>query len=304
MAGSRDKQMGFRKKPAGTPAQPPVDYGKVASDNFTNFMSGYNDPSQQSLSYSFDPTSGKFDSTTQGMMTGMNLSKLLTGQTLGDIGQKAKGISSQYEQMANQAPIAGDIALRGAQDQFRKDQAKAGMAGVDMSAANIQNLTNANFAAEAANRQEKRTNLDAFAQNLNAVAGTSMKNIYGQQSLALGKEPSPVVSAGGGMTIICTELARQGYLSSEVMDLDAEYGAFVRATRPEVYNGYIFLATPVVKFMKKSPMFSKFIAIFGVAWAKNMAGEYNTLGSVISTIGEPICGLVGKILKGKLSWQY
>lgn len=98
-------------------------------------------------------------------------------------------------------------------------------------------------------------------------------------------------------TVICTELYRQGYLDKETMRKDANYGLLVRVNKPHVYHGYIYLATPVVSLMRRSKVFTKLISIPGIAWARNMSGDYNLFGKIISHFGEKLCGFVGKIIK-------
>ena len=268
-----------------------------ANRQFSNFMTDYTNPNSGQLSYSFNQRTGEIAPESQGMMQGLNLSKLITGRTIGEIGQEAKDIGERYKKMANQAPISGDLAIKASQDQIAKSNAKAGLSGIDMTAQNIQQRQNANFQAAAANRGEERAAVDAFAKNINAVAGTTMSQTYGQQALAVGKTPGIIPNySSGGLSVICSELYAQGYMSDEIKRKDEIYGKFIRKTRPEIYIGYRFLADPIVKLMKKSSLFTKFISVFGMAWARNMAGDKNLLGKLISNIGEPVCGLIGKVI--------
>lgn len=268
-----------------------------ANNTFSNFLSGYNDPNQNFLSYNYDTKTGALSPDSQGMMQGLNLSKLLTGRTIGEIGQEAKSISDQYKQMANQAPVSGDITIKGSQDAIARSNAKAGLSGIDVTAQNIQQKQNADFGAQVANRTEQRQALDAFAKNINAVAGTTTQQMYGQQALAVGKTPSIIPNySSGGLTVICTELYRQGYMSESIKRADEAYGLAIMANKPEIYIGYRFLADPIVKLMKKSKVFTALVAIPGMAWARNMAGDKNLLGKLISVIGEPICSLIGKVI--------
>jgi len=273
-------------------------FGQQNADRtFSNFLSGYNDPNQNSLNYSFDKKTGEIAPESQGMMQGLNLSKLLTGRTIGEIGQEARSISDQYKQMANQAPVSGDIAIKSSQDSVARSNAKAGLGGIDLTAQNIQQKQNADFGAQVANRTEQRQALDAFAKNINAVAGTTTQQMYGQQALAVGKTPSVIPNySSGGLTVICTELYKQGYMSESIKKADEAYGLAIMANKPEIYIGYRFLADPIVKLMKKSKVFTALVAIPGMAWARNMAGDKNLLGKLISVIGEPICSLIGKVI--------
>jgi hypothetical protein len=107
----------------------------------------------------------------------------------------------------------------------------------------------------------------------------------------------PMQSSGFGNfgTVICTELYRQGYYPDHIYQADVTYGMNIRMNRPEVYWGYRFLAEPIVRRMKRSEAFTALIAFFAVPWARNMAGEKNLTGALVSLIGEPICAFVGRI---------
>lgn len=122
----------------------------------------------------------------------------------------------------------------------------------------------------------------------------------GYAGLRSGSQQVQAPSTGGALgTVICTELYKQGYMSHRVWLHDQDYGTWVKEKRPHVYYGYLFLARPIVKLMERSKVFTKIVSIPGMAWAKNMAGQYNILGHTISLIGEPLCGLIGRIRYGR-----
>jgi len=99
-----------------------------------------------------------------------------------------------------------------------------------------------------------------------------------------------------GSTVICTELYRQGYLTDEIISLDSKFGYELRKVNPDAYSGYIKLATPIVRLMKKNKTFTKIVSIFGVPWANNMAYNNSLFGKIIHNIGLPICTTFGKLL--------
>jgi hypothetical protein len=105
--------------------------------------------------------------------------------------------------------------------------------------------------------------------------------------------------SGGGGTIVCTELNRQGLLSRDVMEKDSEYR---RQNVPlDAYNGYLRLFTPVVQLMRKSRLFTAIVRPFGVATATEMASRVDPtikgtlLGKIILKIGIPICRFAGGV---------
>lgn len=134
-----------------------------------------------------------------------------------------------------------------------------------------------------------------------------------EQGLAIAGQPAPQPQMGllGGVTqeisVICTEMNRQGLLSKNIRLADEVFGSNMKRTRPEVYAGYYCWAKYVVRVMKKSKRFTKFVCFFGLPWAKQMAyeqgylGRGSILGAAIMKVGVPFCALIGKLIlkKGK-----
>jgi hypothetical protein len=49
--------------------------------------------------------------------------------------------------------------------------------------------------------------------------------------------------------------------------------------------------------MKKSTIFTKIVSYPALKWAKHIAGEEpNLFGKLCQSIGEPVCGLIGKVV--------
>lgn len=159
-----------------------------------------------------------------------------------------------------------------------------------------------NAESDIANQEYKKA-----SQSLNEYQKLIGNILKGQTGLELGfagleksGEYVPTPSSGGGLlgTVICTELYIQGYMPYEIYLKDREYGKCIRRDNPHIYTGYIFLASPVVRMMRKSKLVTKIISVPGIAWARNMAGEKNILGSVIGYFGEKVCGIIGRCLYG------
>lgn len=116
--------------------------------------------------------------------------------------------------------------------------------------------------------------------------------------------PLPTVrpGMGGGGTVICTELHRQGLLDDKIYALDAEFGKQYRKDNLDAYRGYLIAAAPVVKLMKKSPNFARAIAIVAKPWYSHMAHkmdpsnhENSALGQKIQEVGTKILPIVYKV---------
>jgi len=100
-------------------------------------------------------------------------------------------------------------------------------------------------------------------------------------------------------TVICTELHRQGYLTGDTYKADVAFGKMMKADHPYVYNGYRFLAQPIVDKMQESPSFTKAVYVIAKPWAEEMAFEMgyaengNLIGRLIMIFGVPVMGLAG-----------
>lgn len=98
-------------------------------------------------------------------------------------------------------------------------------------------------------------------------------------------------------SVICTELNRQGYISDELLVWDGLYR--VRNIDNGTYCGYLTLAMPVVRAMRRSKVVTALARPLGVACANEMAHRVkpdrfdgNIVGKVILKIGMPVCRIV------------
>lgn len=110
--------------------------------------------------------------------------------------------------------------------------------------------------------------------------------------------PAPAPSQGGeSPTVLCTELYRQGLIPLDIYLADSRYGAKLPK---EVVLGYQAWAIPLSKGMARSKVLTSIVAPFVQAWAwemayrENVLSKGNWLGKVLSFIGEPVCGFIGR----------
>lgn len=147
-------------------------------------------------------------------------------------------------------------------------------------------------------QQEYKSQNEALGEYQSLMANilggkTSLEFGYGSLANASQQATPGTQKSNVGGTVICTELHRQGYLSSEILEKDEEYGRLTRLNDVAVYVGYIWLARPIVGLMRKSDMFTSLVSIPALSWAHNMA---NGKVGIIEKIGKPLCRFVGKIL--------
>lgn len=243
----------------------------------------------------------------QGQLAGLNLAATGYGQGLGQIGKDIQGVKSEYDALAKQGgadPVSSAI--------MAQKQGALASASRQLQSSGVRGPAAAAALASVGQKQDADIAASLYGQKfqtLGAQRGLASNMLAGTTALMQGekaanvKMPQAPETSGFMGTVICTELYRQGYYSTDLLVKDIKYGEMIRATKPEVYIGYRLWADSVVKLMKKSKLFTKFVALFAVPWAKNMAGQSNLLGALISTIGEPICGIIGK-LSMKLGAKY
>ena len=104
---------------------------------------------------------------------------------------------------------------------------------------------------------------------------------------------------GGGITVICTELHRQGMMPNEIYEYDALFGEMIRFTNPEAYIGYMTWAPKVVDKMRESKFITNCINVLAKPWSKEMAKrmgaeiDSSLVGYLIMEIGLVICTAIG-----------
>ena len=96
--------------------------------------------------------------------------------------------------------------------------------------------------------------------------------------------------------IICTELERQGLVSTEIWkDMVGAGGLFPQV----VLDGYHLWAQPVVRRMKKSDSFSRKIetlakpVVYQIAAFNGGCGKWSVTGLSMLAVGMPICAILG-----------
>jgi hypothetical protein len=259
-------------------------------------LNDLNNPFSQGGTLSVSGTNNEIS----GRLEGLERARMLTGQNMHQIGQdyqEAYGNIKKRTELSDtgsellRANKAGAVAT--ARQELQQSGVKGGASVGATSQVERAKAYDVNNQLQQAQRQAETDYMNAAKANANFTNSNEMNFA----ALMSGKDMQAPQS--GGMTVICTELYRQGYFPIVVVMADREYGRKLREVNPEVYYGYRLMADPIVKLMQKSKLFTKAVAFFAVPWAFNMAGEYNTLGSLISMFGEPLCYMVGKLFKAE-----
>lgn len=180
-------------------------------------------------------------------------------------------LANRMTQVANQ-----DIA---------RANAKAGLGGVDTTAASIRERRNSIGKSNEIQQSQDQINLSNYGKSISAgIAGTESLGAAGAGK-AVAATPTPTPSYGGGPfgSIICSELYRQGKFSLRQLSGCDRFRASISE---ETYSGYLVIARPIVAVMKKSDKFSNLF----IGWATAISqGKPNTFTKIMM----PICFIIG-----------
>ncbi len=120
--------------------------------------------------------------------------------------------------------------------------------------------------------------------------------LAGTGCAALGFASSIVCSNG---KYVCTELFRQGLLSSELLLADMSFAQHYTEEYPLTRQGYNIIGPALASWMSTSETVTNIVKSFAIPWAEEMAyneGYYdkgNEVGAWVMSIGSVICAFVG-----------
>lgn len=119
----------------------------------------------------------------------------------------------------------------------------------------------------------------------------------------------------GGGSVICTELHRQGLISTEQLSFDTEFASLNLSM--VVMRGYWFWAKPYVRLMQKNTLAGRLATIVGLAVFKRrykaicfvtgVSTKFSMSGYLIRLIGEAMCYAIGCCIvdtpESRLKWK-
>lgn len=227
-----------------------------------------------------------------GRMEGLERAGQVYGMGLDEIGQSTQDIVARRRKALDGQDPATTALHQRKNEQLR--QSKAG-GGTDAQMAQIERLSAADIGQQEFRSQDAA--LDDYQRLVGNIIGGTTSLEMGMGSLGNANTDLQAPQQGSGLgTVICTELHRQGYMTSKTLRKDSAYGEFIRLSDPLVYVGYIWLAMPIVAAMKKSKLFTKIISYPALAWANDMAYDNSRTGKIINKIGQPVCRFIGSLI--------
>lgn len=223
-----------------------------------------------------------------GAIEGLQLGQMLYGQGMADIGKEAADYSSRVKGLLGKDYAGADVQRQLANQALAKNQAALGLGGTHALAAQEQLRRQGSMQAAQMNQDYQDKALALYGKNIGAKQQGMTSTYFGAKGAGQASTPTPVASSGGG-SIICTELYNQGKIS-KIEWLKAT--SFGYSIHPNIYFGYLTIARPIVKLMKKSDKFSNLF----VGWSKSIAKQKPNL---FTRLMMPICFMVGYVRQTK-----
>ena len=242
-------------------------------------------------------------------------------QKMADEGMSEAAREAQRTRMAQQMAQASQMSglkmggmMGGAQGASAAAQQRSLMAQGMMGRANIERdifLANEQAKAQGLTNMsqslaQERSATDAYTSSLGDVKTFDIGQVTAEKQLrgSMGMQYEQMASAeraakmaadaqvkmakaesGGGITVVCTELHRQGQIPTGVWETNQEFGKYLYRVDPYGYYGYISWGLPLAKAMSKSKILTAIVAPFMKGWINYIAGEETLFNKSMYKIG-------------------
>ena len=229
-------------------------------------------------------------------------------EKMADEGMSKAAREAQRTRMAQQMSQAGQMQglkmggmMGGAQGASAAAQQRSLMAQGMMGRANIERdifLANEQAKAQGLTSMseslaQERAATDAYTSSLGevktfdigqAAAETQLKASMGMQyesmasadraaKLAADAQVKIAKAGTGSITVVCTELHRQGQIPTDVWEINQEFGKHLYRVDPYGYYGYLSWGLPLANAMSKSKVVTAIAAPFMKGWINYIAGK-------------------------------
>lgn len=224
----------------------------------------------------------------QGALEGLQFGQLLYGQGIADVGKEAQQYSGMVKGLLNKDYAGADYQRQLANQALAKNEARLGLGATSSLGAQEQLRRQGSMQAAMMNQDYRDKALALYGKNISAKQSGMASQYFAGKGAGQAATPTPVAESGG-MSIICTELYSQGKISKyEYM----RASVFGYSLKQETYFGYLTIATPIVKLMRKSDKFSNLF----IGWAKSIAKQKPNL---LTKAFMPLCWVIGHARKIK-----
>jgi hypothetical protein len=135
---------------------------------------------------------------------------------------------------------------------------------------------------------------DFMVKLVGELANVTAKTVTTETGTATKQSKASSTKASGGLkTVICTELHRQGLLSSALYNHPAATAHF-RNLHPYTIAGYHIWGMGVAERMRTSKLLSYLmLPVAKARYEMVTSGRFNLLGAATIYIGQPVCFVIG-----------
>lgn len=116
-----------------------------------------------------------------------------------------------------------------------------------------------------------------FAQMGAAERGAKLQADASAAAAASSKQ----ASGGGGLSVVCTELHRQGLITTKVWNNNTEVGKYTYENARYNYKGYLTWGLPIAKLMKKSKLATSILSPIMIPWVRHLGGESSVFNRAV-----------------------
>jgi len=202
-------------------------------------------------------------------------------------GAESTNTKGSETQTASQTTTTGKVLSQAAIDKLIYDVSSA-----DQGFASL--ATGENLAGGYAASTKALLAQDFMVKLIGELANVTAQTVSTEAGTASKQSKATSTKASGGLkTVICTELHRQGLLSSELYNHPKAQEHF-HNLHPYTIAGYHLWGLKVAERMRTSPALT--IAMIPVVrWRYDMvtSGRFNLIGAATIYVGQPICFVLG-----------
>lgn len=207
----------------------------------------------------------------------------LYNQSIDDVGKEAADYSSRVQGLLGKDYAGADVQRQLSNQALAKNQAKLGLGEANAFGSQEQLRRQGSMQAAQMNQDYQDKALALYGKNIGAKQQGMAGAFFAEKGLSQAAKPTPIPSSDSKGSIICTELYKQNKITKNEYLRTSAYGYNIS---PYTYFGYLTIAKPIVKLMKKSDKFSNLF----IGWAKSIAAQKpNTLTKILM----PVCWMVG-----------
>jgi hypothetical protein len=205
-----------------------------------------------------------------------------------DLGNDAADYRNQIKSKVGQSSGLANRLTQTANTDISRANAKAGLRGIDTSAASIRERRNSIAKADEMQQSQDAINLANYGKSIGAgISGTEALAAAGA-GRGIASAPTPTPSYGGN-TFPCLALVGLGLMSKETYASESQ---FINKDSLE-YIGYGMISAPIVWLILNNGRFAKFFSFFAHKYVLDLTGKKKSItGRLIAKVGGSICRMV------------